>query len=154
MRVIVYEYTGEPVRPWYNWNSPLQMQHHDLSREKLLAMEEDFPLIADFEIVLITRKGSPHRYEVLFFSEEKGGNVAFTLFYDQRLRQKEFTLPLDFDDLDQGWHISILAEGVFVYIWESDFDRPEKGILRWFKVPRERYIREWQQAIEMSLKWG
>lgn len=35
-------------------------------------------------------------------------------------------------------------------MYESDFDHPEYGYHRWFRVGKEHYLAEWQSAIEAS----
>jgi photosystem II stability/assembly factor-like uncharacterized protein len=152
MHVLVHEKRYASLPRWHNQNSPLPMLHTDLSREVLMTLEDAFPLIPDFEVVLETWKGNIRGYDVIFHSSEKGGNIANTRFYDQRLRQEHFAIPLDLDDVDQGWRLMIVAGDEFVYVSESNFDLLEKGILRWFKVPRDHYIREWQLAIEASIQ--
>lgn len=127
MRVIVHNERYGNFPAWYN-EARLPIRHAEVT------LQEDFPIISDFEIVMEKGHGSISGYKVTFFSQERG-NIAFTLLRDGDLRKKGFTIPINFNDLDQGWEISIVEKNGYVYVWESDFDDPDRGILRWFKVP-------------------
>jgi hypothetical protein len=38
----------------------------------------------------------------------------------------------------------------YMYVLESNFDDPEAGYQRWFRVGKQHYLKEWQAAIEAS----
>jgi photosystem II stability/assembly factor-like uncharacterized protein len=141
----VMKFARNDYGPFALWKNGV----HWLIKHEQVTLDEDFPLVADFEVVLVKREGSTHGYEVLFLSQEKGW-LTSTLLDDRDLCRKGFEIPLPFDDMDQGWWINIGEKNDFVYIWESEFGHPEKGISRWYKVPKERYLAEWTQAIETS----
>jgi hypothetical protein len=49
-----------------------------------------------------------------------------------------------------GWEIEIFDQAEFTYVLESNFNHPEAGYYRWFRVPKELYQAEWRAAIEAS----
>ncbi len=110
---------------------------------------ELFPVIDDFEVVLgkLDRPGwDGSRYDVYFFSQKRG-IIATTVWYEGILCRDDFTIPLAYSDLDQGWELDIFEKDGFVFILESDWEAPEEGARRWYKVSPERYRTEWEAAI-------
>lgn len=149
MRMVIHRRVFDHLPVWMNPDSPWQIQHDDLLDQGLL--QQDFPLIADFEIVLEKGPEGLSGYGVTFASKSRG-MIASTFWRDRDLRKKGFEIPGGIDFPDQAWRFSIATEDDgCVYIWESDFDEPERGVLRWFKVPKEQYLAEWQQAIQASI---
>lgn len=110
---------------------------------------ELFPLIEDFEVVLENFDNARWGYHINFFSEKRGYLAGFMLwdYAEKMLCEDNFKIPFLYEDLDQGWELMIEEQDGLVYVCEKDFDHPEKGILSWFKVEKERYIAEWQLAI-------
>jgi photosystem II stability/assembly factor-like uncharacterized protein len=70
MRVIVHEERYGHFPGWHN-EARLSICHAEVT------LQEDFPLISDFEVVLEKGHGSIRGYEVIFFSQERG-NIAYT----------------------------------------------------------------------------
>jgi hypothetical protein len=117
---------------------------------------ETFPLIEDFEMVLLpmpTWRASWRKqwgYHFGFFSQQQGLLACFGLLghavleYDQEM----FRIPLDFWDLEQAWEQVIFEKGEYVYILEGDADDHTCGYHCWFRVRKERYLAEWQLALE------
>ncbi len=121
-----------------------------LAREQPFPLE-DFPLIEDFEIVLEQSRGASSGYHLAFFSEQRGYIASFPCWdhVELDLYRPSFNLLPD-QGFEQGWEIEIFPDGEYMYVLESDFDHPQAGYLSWFKVERERYLNEWQAAIEAS----
>ena len=120
-----------------------------LAKEVPLPLE-DFPLIDDFEIVLEQIRGFSRGYELAFFSEKRGYIASFPYWdhVELDLYRPSFIMP--YEDFEQGWEIQIFPDGEYMYVLEGDFDNPQAGYHRWFKVEEERYLNEWQAAIEAS----
>src|SRR5690348_8898182 len=114
---------------------------------------EDFPIIDDFEIVLERNKGTSTGYD-LIFSSEKRGYIANVLWNHAELDlyRPSFSavFPKGYTDFEQGWEIEIFNQAEFIYVLESDFDHPEAGYHRWFRVPEEHYQMECEAAMEAS----
>lgn len=111
---------------------------------------EAFPIIDDFEIVLERIKDTSRGYDLVFFSEKRG-YIANFLVWDHvelDLYRESFSIPF-YDTSDEtGWEIEIFDEAEFTYVLETDYEHPEAGYCRWFRVPTKRYQAEWQAAIE------
>ncbi|HTI14315.1 MAG TPA: hypothetical protein VL461_07055 [Dictyobacter sp.] len=127
-----------------------------------------FPLIEDFEVLLEKmeivpeqskeRKRCPFGYQICFFSAPRGYIATFPWWdhVEKDLRCEGFSIPLGtlnqpYSDLEQGWIISIATDDYFVYVVEGDFDRTINDHFHhtWFKVPKERYLSQWQKTIQL-----
>jgi hypothetical protein len=135
------------LSPWTELLTPAQQEALPL---------ETFPLIEDFEIVLLpmqTWQASWRKqwgYHFGFFSQQQGLLASFgvlghvVLEYDQ----ETFRIPLHFGDFDQTWEQVIFEKGKYVYILEGDADDHTCGYHCWFRVRKERYLAEWLLALE------
>lgn len=120
---------------------------------------ETFPIIDDFEVVLLptpplyrswTYGRKDWGYHLGFFSQQRGllayfgleGGVAIDYSRD------DFGIPFDFWDLEQGWEQVIFERGNYIYVLEGDIDDDTSGYHCWFRVRKERYLAEWQLALE------
>ena len=119
------------------------------------ADEEDypwelFPVIDDFEVVL-QKMNQPNwqgsRYQVFFFSQERGYIIGDSDWYEYNLCKEGFDIPVAWSYTDQGIELLVYEKDNFVYVTESDPDNPEEGIFRWYKVSSEQYRAEWGMAI-------
>jgi len=132
-----------------------------------------FPLIADFEVLLekmevLPAGGTgdrrcPFGYHIYFFSSPRGYIASFPWWdhAEQDLRREGFSVPLGtldqpYSDLEQGWIIAIASSDHFVYVVEGDFDRVivDHSYHTWFKVPEDRYLEQWQRAIQTCHQLG
>ena len=125
------------------------------SQKEALPLEV-FPLIEDFEVVLLPWPswGPTWRnswgYHFGFFSQQQGLLACFGLWGAAVLdyAQENFRIPVNFWDLDQGWEQLIFEQDEYVYVLEGDFDDDGSGYHCWFRVSKERYLAEWQLALE------
>lgn len=114
---------------------------------------ETFPIIDDFEIALTKGKWESWRehlafFNVAFFSQQRGflttfgwwGHIQWDFF------EASFQ-PLNFWDREQGWDQIIFEKDEYIYLLEGNFD-DASGYSCWFRVRKERYLTEWQLAIE------
>ncbi len=88
-------------------------------------------------------------FNIAFFSQQRGFLTRFGLlghiewdFFEEGFR------PLNFWDRDQGWDQIIFDKDEYVYLLEGNFD-DASGYNSWFRVRKERYLAEWQSAIEV-----
>ncbi len=111
---------------------------------------EVFPLIDDFEIVLEQIRGTSWGYHLAFFSEKRGYIASFPWWdhVELDLYRPSFIIPSG--DFEQEWAIEIFPDDEYMYVLESNFDDPEAGYQRWFRVGKQHYLKEWQAAIEAS----
>ena len=138
-------------RPISGWNEGML----DSAQKEALPLET-FPLIEDFEVVLraMTSAGKPWRkqwgYHFGFFSQQQGLLASFGVLGHSELdyAQEDFRIPLDFWDFEQAWEQAIFEKNEYVYVLESDFDDHASGYHCWFRVRKERYLTEWQSALE------
>lgn len=49
--------------------------------------------------------------------------------------------------MHQSWEALVVADGQFVYILTGDWEK-KKNYTRWFKVEKDCYDKQWQQAVE------
>ncbi|MDQ2716960.1 MAG: hypothetical protein M3Z08_18810 [Chloroflexota bacterium] len=117
---------------------------------------ETFPLIEDFEVVLLpmpswrTTWQWQWGYHLGFFSQQQGLLASFGLVGCVLLdyAQEDFHIPLNFWDFEQSWEQAIFEKGEYTYVLEGDFDDHTSGYHCWFRVRKERYLAEWQLALE------
>ena len=119
---------------------------------------ETFPLIEDFEVALLPWpdwiSSSSWRkqwgYHFAFFSQQQGLLACFGLRGHALLdyEQEAFRIPLNFWDFAQAFEQLIFEEGLYVYFLESDVDDYTAGYHCWFRVSKDRYLMEWQLALE------
>ena len=159
MRILESD-NDEPI--WFN-EQPLSLGRPPLEKPEgdggfMISPEVDpdddlpwelFPVIDDFEVVL--EKLHRHawdgsRYDVYFFSQECG-IITVTMWNEADLCRDDFSIPFLCNDLDQGWQLDIFEKEGFVFIVESNWEAPEEGARRWYKVSPERYRAEWEVAI-------
>ena len=120
-------------------------------------------------------------YWVEFFSETRGYIMSFSPWIEDELLRNDFKIPLNYLETDQGGELLIHTRGQFVFIEEGVFKKPEYFATPWFqilweripsgkylkalqfpvlhawlsyKVPKERYIAEWELAIEACKNLG
>lgn len=135
------------ISPWTELLSPSQKEALPL---------ELFPIIEDFELILIKMRTwwsswrKPWGYHLGFFSQQQGLLASFGLLGHAELDyfQEDFCIPLNFWDLEQAWEQVIFDKGEYVYVLEGDADDHTCGYHCWFRVRKERYLAEWQLAIE------
>lgn len=116
---------------------------------------EDFPLIEDFEVILLpfpiwfTEWRKVGGYHPAFFSQQHGLLVQIGFWGHAYLdyTSENFCIPLDFWDREQGWEQVIFEENGYVYVLEGDFDDHTSGYHCWFRVRKERYLVEWQAVL-------
>lgn len=133
---------------------PLWENELPLAKVEPLPLEA-FPIIDDFEIALERIKDASRGYGVAFFSEKRG---FITYFPDWEhaeldLYRPSFSIPsysIPSILYEIGWELEIFDEAEFTYVLESNFNHPEAGYSRWFRVPKKLYLAEWQAAIEAS----
>ncbi|MEO8609177.1 MAG: hypothetical protein ABI690_14905 [Chloroflexota bacterium] len=126
-----------------------EINQEQLERAPLAA----FPLIEDFEVRLENDTDYSFGYHLCFMSVSRG-YLAHFLWWDHvenDLIRDTFAIPLGdfshpFDDVHQGWEIVIAAKDEFVYALEGTADG--LGFHTWFKVRQDRYLAEWQKAIQ------
>lgn len=108
---------------------------------------ERFPLVEDFEVRLVNQK--LFGYHVEFFSQKRGllAHFAYWDHAERDLCKDDFTIPCEYDDVDQGWELLILEDGSYIYILEGDLDHHEEGYYTWFKVEKACYLAQWQTTI-------
>lgn len=133
---------GPRASEWSAYLTPAQIEALPL---------ETFPIIEDFEIALTKGKWASWkswRYHLAFFSQQKGFLARFGLWghIEWNFFEENFQ-PLNFWDREQGWDQIIFEKGEYVYLLEGDFD-DISGYYCWFRVRKERYLAEWQSAIE------
>ncbi|BCM92033.1 hypothetical protein IAD21_03912 [Abditibacteriota bacterium] len=111
-----------------------------------------FPLVEDFTIK--TKNTGSFGYH-LYFHSDHAGHLASFPWWDNvekdlpRYTSKDIpvgSLEWPFDDLEQGWQIVICEHKHFVYILEGG-DPCCTEFYVWFRVPRQRYYREWMRLI-------
>ncbi|HEX4205773.1 MAG TPA: hypothetical protein VHZ51_16560 [Ktedonobacteraceae bacterium] len=135
------------ISPWTELLTPAQKEALPL---------ETFPIIEDFEMILLpwpTWQPSWRKqwgYHFGFFSQQQGLLACFGLSGHAVLEydQETFRIPLNFWDLEQAWEQVIFEKGEYVYILEGDADDHTCGYHCWFRVRKERYLAEWQLALE------
>ncbi len=161
---MTYSHQNRPPS-WHNetllfWDTSVREDMGDLPLHM-------FPLIADFEVLLekmevLPEEGTGNRrcpfgYQIHFFSSPRGYIASFPWWdhAEQDLRREGFSVPLGtlsqpYSDLEQGWIIAIASSDSFVYVVEGDFDRVivDHSYHTWFKVPEDRYLSQWQRAIQ------
>lgn len=111
---------------------------------------DTFPIIDDFEVVLKKDSGSywdRNHYDVYFFSQERG-IITSTMWTNRSFCWDFFPIPTAYSDLDQEWELDIFEKDGYIFILESNWEAPEEGARRWYKVSPERFISEWNLAIE------
>lgn len=146
-------YSENDRPPFWKNNQPLM----GISNMTLgLAPLDQFPLIEDFEVRLEAYEDSPDfGYHLRFFSPSRGYVASFPWwdFVERKLIRDDFKIYMGdlqkpVSDVEQGWEIVIAAHGDYVYVLEGDFDAPADGYYSWFKVEKDRYVAEWQKAID------
>lgn len=114
-----------------------------------------FPLIEDFQVLLVGKKEKLLECEAIFISSSRG-QLAHFLFGEytvRQIQQEDFTIPMGtfttpYYDFDQGWTILLAADETFVYIMTGfGLDEP---YTTWFKVEKECYLEQWQQIIQFA----
>ncbi len=110
--------------------------------DHLKMVEETFPLIEDFEVVLVN--AGSLGYHAAFFSEEYG-RLASIFYWDhieQDICRSTFSIPLSFHDRDQGWEMAIEKQEDTIYILEGNGE--DLGIYDiGFRVRKSRYLEQW-----------
>jgi hypothetical protein len=115
---------------------------------------ENFPLIEDFEVILLPFPAWRRRegYHLAFFSQQQGLLTSFGFWGHAYLdyTDENFCIPLmNFWDREQAWEQIIFEKDGYVYVLEGDFDDHTVGYYCWFRVRKERYLAEWQAALEV-----
>ena len=138
---------GPRASAWREYLTPAQIEALPL---------ETFPIIDDFEIALTKGKWASWKswryhlafFNVTFFSQQRGFLTCFGLLghIEWNFFEESFE-PLNFWDRDQGWDQIIFEKDEYVYLLEGNFD-DTSGYYCWFRVRKERYLAEWQSAIE------
>lgn len=114
-----------------------------------------FPLIEDFQVLLIGEKEKLLECRAIFISPSHG-RLAHFLFGEYtvgHMQQEDFTIPMGtfttpYHDFDQGWIILLVADETFVYIMTGfGLDEP---YTTWFKVKKKRYYEQWQRIIQFA----
>ena len=120
----------------------------------------DFPLIEDFDIVLMRFKKSNipgdqfGTYDLRFFSPSRS-YLARTLYspikstYSFRFEGAFGTLYLPYYDFDQAYKLLIFEDEMFVYVLEGG-DWQNDEYYRWFKADKQRYYERWKNIIQLA----
>ncbi len=110
---------------------------------------KSFPLIEDFEIVLIDTEHKEFGKHVGFFSKKEGNLSSFPWWDNADLEIKnwiESDLPCQFEDCEQGWQIVIFQDNDYTYILEGDEPSVE-SFTTWYKVKKDQYLLEWNKLL-------
>ncbi|GCE24956.1 hypothetical protein KDA_04400 [Dictyobacter alpinus] len=120
----------------------------------------DFPLIEDFDIVLVRskRQNRPDdrfgSYDLLFFSPSRG-YLASTLYspvkstYSISFDGAFGTLQLPYYDFDLGYKLLLFEDDQFVYVLQGgDWQNDEYDT--WFKVDKPRYYERWKNIVQLA----
>ncbi|GCE26419.1 hypothetical protein KDA_19030 [Dictyobacter alpinus] len=120
----------------------------------------DFPLIEDFDIVLMRLKITNIRddpfshYDLRFFSPSRG-YLANTLYspvkstYSISFDGAFGTLQLPYYDFDQGYKLLVFEDDLFVYVLQGgDWGNDEYHT--WFKVDKPRYYERWKNIVQLA----
>lgn len=111
-----------------------------------------FPTIDDFAVTL---SEGPNRH--LEFTSASHGRLASFPDWDHADRDLRHFTPGDvpigaidepFDDAGEQWRIVILEHRGFVYVLEAG-DPHASDFPRYFRVPRDRYLRAWARIIDL-----
>ena len=120
--------------------------------------------------------GEEH-YWVYFLSEKRGYIMVLSPWVEEDLCREDFTIPFNFIEIDQGGDLLITTHREFVYVSEGEYKKPENFVTPWlqvpwkniplgnffkafqfprmhawtsYKVPKDRYIAEWNLAIKAA----
>ncbi len=131
------------------------------SNQALQSKLKDLPLIHAIEIVLHGDSKTSLGIHVAIVGN--GGILASFPWYDhmeRRLASEESAAMMDmnksqladehpFADADQGWNFVTTADEKYQYILQGSDDGINEGtFLSYFKVDRQRYLDEWEEAIK------
>jgi hypothetical protein len=156
-------YTQEQRPPFWSNGSAVYWQEgqaFDLSPVPL----SEYPLIDDCEVILegVIEKhklGKEMPFYLAWLFSPSRGYLAHILgaFQHRDLCRPTFKLPHGdlqhpYHDVDQGWHLVLAEDEAFVYIltggWDDTASLERYNI--WFKVDKQRYAQQWEQAIQLA----
>ncbi len=110
-----------------------------------------FPTIDDFAV-----RVSDSKEKQIEFASAKKGRLAFFPAWEHADRDLRHFTPADvplgtmdtpYDDADEQWRIIIFEHRGLVYVLEAD-DSKAEDFPRWFRVPRDNYLRAWALLID------
>lgn len=145
------------------WRNPSPLPRTKESKSNPFGLQnlpyDQFPLIGDFHVVL--EEGiSDGDYYLGFhvkFRSESLGDLAHFPWWDHAerdLARDEFPVPVGdlvqpFNEVEEGWELTIAEHMGRVYVLERDYDDPAAGYHSWFAVETTMYMAAWQSAVEL-----
>jgi hypothetical protein len=132
---------------------PLEVASFDYT-ESLGAVDlSEFPIVGDFAIEL--RESEEFGQHVHFVSPTRGELAGFPYWDNAERDMRHFVaedVPLGsiiepVEDADVDWQIVIFENGGFVHVLEGSAPHTTQFDV-WFRVPRDRYIAEWDRVID------
>jgi hypothetical protein len=150
-------YTEDDRPPLWRNEKPLAVPYQEdcLWLDMTHAPLADFPLVEDFQVWLEFSRNE-FGYHARFYSAERGFIATFGWWdhIEQDMLQADFKIPLGKFDrpvhlFEESWEIHIALVDDFVYVLEGEWDDDlASNCHSWFKVRHDRYISEWQKAIQ------
>lgn len=127
--------------------------------EKILTQKDKFPLVDDFELVIIDGRQNP--------PEKNLGSDVMAQFVNRATNQRITywdmyyldTRPVDMnripnpapgeliDEMEMGYHILMTTDNKFVYI-VFVHDEDVEAFTHYCKIPKDRYEAEWKAFID------
>lgn len=129
--------------------------------DEMLANKDKFPLVEDFEIVLIDGRQNPPEKQfgsdimALFVDRSKNQRITlWDMYYvDARpMDMQQVPLPANgklISELELGYLLVMTADVDFIYLAYSQDEEIDPPIYtRYCKIPRDRYESEWKAFID------
>jgi len=135
-------------------------QAGDLSLpEEMLANKDKFPVVDDFELVVIDGRQSPPEKSlgsdamVWFVDHAKNQMITYWDMYYIDMHPMDMNrvpIPANGDlieETEMGYQIIMTADDDFVYVAYGDDDQPPV-YTHYARVPKDRYIAEWKAFVD------